>query len=333
MADGEHALHAPAAFDHRVTASKVSLVAHEGTTATDSAAPRTTGRQLALAAAAGGLRRPVVLRAPQLSIQSGAPPIAMRGLTFERSESAPPLTVTGGELEVESCSFLDNRASAIYINGGVVRIRDAAFDRNGAPEVNGGAIAADAGEMTIEAALFTGCTAASGGAIYAGGSARVWLREAVFANNTAGVAGGAISVSAIADVQLAEHTLLRENSAPDKGKLVAVDGQHARVSYVLPAPLGMWIPNTIEEQGDTKYVFAGSADDEIFPFQCPPGVFGNSELPQHQSSPQCSGLCASSRIECNVLPSSTHYRLSLSTPVALSPNSLRPNTASVPSSR
>lgn len=74
----------------------------------------------------------------------------------------------------------------------------------------------------------------------------------------------------------------------------------ATVTYRLPAPLGHWVANVARlsvfgcEDGKCEGALLTSLSiDEDYPFECPPGLYGNTLDQAHQSSPQCSGPCPS----------------------------------------
>jgi hypothetical protein len=244
---------------------------------------------------------------PFLEVFSGAPPIVLRGMIVEGHEvrstrlqplpshsccltvlcagvqDAPAISVYGATLTIEQCTFRSNAGSALHINGGDVRIRSSAFVSNGGLSiVQGGAIRASAGQVLIEQSSFDGNRASTGAALHASGAVILTVLQSTLASNRAAQSGGAFYVTDSARVLLGRMTLLEDNSAPELGGAsVYLDGTAARVDYVLPAPLGHWVANSVHcsaaaddgdlcvsERYNTTLTRLPRVSDENFPFQC-----------------------------------------------------------------
>ena len=102
---------------------------------------------------------------------------------------------------------------------------------------------------------------------------------------------------------LGNRTQLDDNEAK-MAETLEVQGQ-ARVVYLLPAPLSHWVADavlcgsddstenvcTAAYRGSYATLLATGSNNDNYPFECPPGLFGNTFEPEHQRSPQCSGPC------------------------------------------
>lgn len=249
---------------------------------------------------------------PLFTVQPGAPLIVFRHLTFTKGSGAQPVAVQGGAVDVEDCTFISNPAGALLIDGGDVRVRTSNFTANGLLDDNitsallGAAIhALGSASILVENSTFHANAADEGGAIYITGHASLQLSSSTLSSNTARTHGGALAVAGAAHVALSNQTILSRNSARVAGRTAYLAGSSSTASYVLPAPKGHWLSNTVdcnELQGDdgnrcpvdatlTK-LLAGALNDD-FPFTCAPGLIGNSLSVHHQNNPDCSGSCPS----------------------------------------
>ena len=241
--------------------------------------------------------------APLFVLLEGAPPLVLQNLDLDLSsfEDVEAFSVHGGSLVVQSCSLQGARSRAIRLTGGDVIIENSLLSGNSG--LHGGAVDVSGGTLTISDSRLTGNEAQVGGAINANGTtAIVYVSNSALDNNTAIEQGGAINVDGGARVVLRDRTRLRRNTAPVSRQLHL--GRHgSRVSYGLPVPRGHWVANSVNctEQMDNEACtdtgadvavafLIGSSNDD-FPFQCAPGLYGDSLEPRQQSSPQCSDAC------------------------------------------
>jgi hypothetical protein len=203
------------------------------------------------------------------------------------------ISIHGGVVSIENCTFRASTQTAVHIEGGAVDIQSTEFVANGGSAVRGGAIFASAGFVNIGHSRFHSNVAQHGAALYADGNASLLVRNTIFLNNNASRSGGAMHVAGSARVRLGDMTLLLDNLAPEGfGRSALVAGVGSRVLYVLPAPLGHWVANTFicsAALGDggtcthdlhnrTLTALPYGATDDSFPFRCAPCVAGSRPL-------------------------------------------------------
>ena len=198
------------------------------------------------------------------AIVRGAPKIELISLTFEQSGASAVIALSeahvgrrqlggsssfaasagqGPELYMENCTFLHNSGSALLLNAGTIRIKASAFSDNGSPAVQGGgAIRAIHGHLFIDGSAFRRNVAWNGGAIHADGAVEGWVMNCIFSNNSAVNLGGAINLEG-GDFVVGNQTNIYGNRAAAGRSLYL--SINASASYVLPAPAGHWIANTI----------------------------------------------------------------------------------------
>ena len=299
-------------FDHTSRASEVRMIGD------GRARLRPHSRTSNSTIAVGAGSPPLTIQGLIFELYRNAPAISVLG--------------TDSQLAISNCSFLANPASAMHIAAGDVTIRHGVFAENGEDTIRGGAVqVVGEARATFDTCLFRGNRGADGGAMYleahyasimasdfvansaatgGGVSVRGPLAVANFSNsrfeaNNATVSGGALAVSQ-ALVTIGAATLLSANIAP-LGASINLDS--GSLVYVLPAPLGYWISNAIEckhyplldvqpcdierHQGLWTSTFGVGPTDNDFPFQCAPGLYGDSLEPAAQAGPRCSGLCPS----------------------------------------
>jgi len=237
---------------------------------------------------------------------SGGGKITLLNLFFEGFDGAPAIQALGGErIAIEDCNFSSNAGSGVVVYPeAVVVIRSCRFTRNGdAMTSRGGAIRVDGGSLQLIDSTFDRNEALEGGAMYIRGGASVAVLNSLFRRNHANSTGGALVV-VDARVVLGNGTLLEGNHAEEANTLgvtPVLDPGRQVVTYVLPAPLAHWIANVVEcgpadswcftEYGRFFSRLTSASVNVDYPYVCPPGLFGNSTQPPHQSSPQCSGSC------------------------------------------
>lgn len=256
--------------------------------------------------------------APAIIVHGGD--VTFDGCVFDANPSA--LLVDGGHVDITNSTFTRNghatkRGGAIDIDAEAsLQIESSAFFANVAME--GGAIrlSGDASLM-INSSSFTANLAELGGAFFTSGAARLSLSNTLITENNA-THGAALNVADNARVILSNQTALVNNN---KQRLLAstvqlsgyasstgTGGTEGRFLYLLPAPLAHWIANsitcnahasTLEESctpefyGQTYSSLPFGTLEGNYPFACNAGLFGNTTLATHQSSPQCSGTCPS----------------------------------------
>ena len=256
------------------------------------------------------------------TIMRGAPPVIFQGLQFVGSAVAPAITADG-EVSVVDCLFQGNQGSALHIRGGTATVISSQFVSNGAPSVShGGAIRVtnDVGrpKVLISDSKFVANSAAYGGAIAVTG-ALVTVEYSTFEGNIAKYDGGALH-TLDADIRLGNKTQFLANAAR-QGRTSMV--QSGLFAYILPAPLGTWLPNVVsctlaripcnfvanascdpssQPVSDTQPCEAEFRDQALtnlargplnddFPFPCAPGLLGASHVIEDQDGPDCSGIC------------------------------------------
>ena len=207
---------APMAFDASIVSSHVRIVG----------ATRTVIR--------GG-------EASVFTVGAGSPKVELLGLHFSAFSTRPAITVLGGEVLIQNCTFEANAMSALHIEGGHVRVVDSRFIGNGGGALHGGAIKATGGQLSIVRCELEGNQArVDGGALYAQGKSVVLVEDSRLHSNSASQRGGAICTVGTVEMVLANQTMLRDNVA-GSGNSVFLDASVAYSAYVLPAPRGHWV--------------------------------------------------------------------------------------------
>ena len=211
----------------------------------------------------------------------------------------------GGPLHVRDCHFLEG--AALRVGGGSVRVERTIF-ADLWTDGDGGAIALHGGELTVSESTFEHSRAHRGGAVFASGGV-LTVHHSLFQGNEASADGGALAIDGNAAVLLANGTRLQGNIA-GSGSAFSL-GDHALLTYGLPAPLGTWIasgaiclvaPPQQPQPCDLVRMPAalgltvsvlpqGTAEEEDYPYSCPPGTVGDSLEPLAQARPTCAYVC------------------------------------------
>lgn len=160
----------------------------------------------------------------------------------------------------------------------------------------------------------TGCTFESnsallGGALYASGPGRYWVRQTTFTRNVAFTAGGALFATNCS-VTLTNQTRFDANVA-ESGRSIYVNAEAPGVVvYALPAPSGHWISDAVrcsqtaqnlgcrdpQHSSLTIKLLMRSFDDEL-PYKCSPGhIASSADDTATQASSSCAGTCAGGQI-------------------------------------
>ena len=260
----------------------------------------------------GGWPAVTLLRAdaarPSILMLAGSPTVTLRRLHLQGSGGygAPALNVSASLLIVEDCVLSNHAVAAIHVSGAAaaVRIIGSSFKRNGnAALAQGGAVHARSfAAVEILRSEFTLNIAVDGGAIFTN-RARLDVYESVLVENYANGSGGAIH-AVKSRLHLRNGTMLRANVAMVSGQSVYLKESHAL--YVLPAPLGRFVPGSIACDGSTSALptcehehsgmhvaplHSPALDDYYYPPLCSAGFVGWTSAPPAQSSPSCAGLC------------------------------------------
>ena len=180
-------------------------------------------------------------------------------LTLERvrvrdASGAPAVFVLGGRLRLRKCALSNNAAGALHVSGGEVIMED-------------GIVADNGGE---------GAVVVSGGMFAASSS--------TFTRNAAATSGGAALRVTAGTVVLGNGTLMLERRGAAADAAMQLDGGSVR--YELPAPLGRWVIAT----NGVAVLLAGRYDGD-YPYECVPGVYGDSLEQNAQSGPGCAAPC------------------------------------------
>lgn len=88
-------------------------------------------------------------------------------------------------------------------------------------------------------------------------------------------------------VLMKNGTLLEANTG-EKGNSI-YKTKNSTLEYQLPAPLGRWVFAREEDDWISTEVM-GKIDSD-YPYACNAGLLGQSNDPNEQSSPRCSGSC------------------------------------------
>ena len=284
LSAGVHALtEGPMHFDGSVRASEVSIVGSAGAVIR---VPVTSERRR-LSTDNGAIQAAIVL-STRLMIQ-------LEGVTFQggaASFGVSAVVVESGDLEMSNCTVRDVQgARAIHAFGGGATIRSSLFEANLA-----GAIAASSGSHVLIRDSFLRHNAAeNGGALaVAGGQTAVTAVATHIAHNSAKAKGGALHVED-GRVILALNTLLEHNIAVEGAAMYLSGGSTV---FALPAPPGRWVNTAVETEVPTVQpglktlvsTVALGSNDEDYPFACPPGTVGGTDI-KTQLSPVCVGAC------------------------------------------
>ena len=282
---GVHSLtEGPMHFDSSVGASEVSIVGREGAVIR---LPMASKRRRRLSTDSSAIQAAIVL-STRLMIQ-------LEGVTFQggaASFGVSAVVVESGDLEMSNCTVRGVQgARALHASGGGATIRSSVFEVNLA-----GAIAATSGShVLIRDSFLLHNTAENGGALaVAGNLTEVTAVATHIAHNSAKAKGGALHVED-GRVILALNTLLEHN--------VAVEGAAMHLSggstvFALPAPPGRWVNTAVKTEVPTVQpglktlvsTVALGSHDEDYPFACPPGTVGGTDI-ETQLSPVCVGAC------------------------------------------
>jgi hypothetical protein len=182
-----------------------------------------------------------------ITVDDGAPPITLRELRFEGFDEWPVLSLRGGRVRLVRCTFVRNRVCPVLVraHGASLTVESCTFESNGEADNGalGGALHADGGRVDVTSSTFTSNVASEGGALYVASSALVVVLASRFDSNRAAARGGAIAVAG-AHVTLGNGTLLVANDALEGGAVwISYSEPHSALVYMLPAPLGRWLPN------------------------------------------------------------------------------------------
>jgi predicted outer membrane repeat protein len=152
-------------------------------------------------------------------------PLVLRGrgagiTVIDGRELEPAVAIDAeGPVRLERLSLVRGRGSfgggVSVDNGGRVEIEACLLEKNVARNGRGGAVAVDRGQLLISECSVIGNQAFQGGAIFAGGEARVEVAASVVSDNLA-VLGGAIAAVDGAEVEL-WTSRFEHNRAQDRG--------------------------------------------------------------------------------------------------------------------
>ena len=283
LSAGVHTLTEPMRFDNLVVVSEVSIVGDEGAVIR---LPLASARRR-LGAGTSIIRAAVILSARLL--------LQLQGVTFQGGASSfgvAAVVVEHGELDMRNCTVRDVQGTrALHANGGDSAIRSSRFEAN-----LGGAVAASSGsKLLLSSSVLVGNMAANGGALAVTGNlTEVTMVATRLERNSATLQGGGLHVTA-GSVILANHTVLEENAAPE-GATMHLSG--GTTVFALPAPSGRWVntavpmkvPSVQLEVETLVSTLVLGAQDEDYPFACPPGTVGGTDI-ETQLSPVCVGAC------------------------------------------
>ena len=160
-------------------------------------------------------------------------------LTLRGSDPSAAVTVAGGVLLVDACTFDANPGGAVLMTGGTALISSSTFTANGVLNVTqGGAIQMACGSAcSLEASdsIFSGNLGAQGGALFSSSMfSTTSLTRCTVQGNTATLAGGAVFL-ANGKIYLGNQTAVSGNSAPIGMSSFVIGGT---INYALPAPVG-----------------------------------------------------------------------------------------------
>ena len=196
--------------------------------------------------------------------------------------------------------------AAVLVDGGVADVYRTNMTHLQAAE-DGGAVAVYRGSLTLTSCMLSGNRANRGAAAYAGGGVLI-LHSSTLDSNEASAKGGALFIEGSAAVLLATFTRLQGNLAPSgSGSAISfAPNSTGSLAYGLPAPPGTWVASSQlcgqDAPCDSARVpsmlglmvatlAVGTHEDEDFPYDCPPGIVGDSLEPVAQSRPTCARPC------------------------------------------
>ena len=290
LSAGVHVITEPMLFDDSVLASEVSIVGVEGAVIS---LPSAAGNRRRMSTYNGTIQAALILSNYNQKVQ-------VQGVVFQGSASSKgtaAVLVESGELIMNNCTVRDVQGTrALHANGGHSTIRSSRFEAN-----LGGAIAATSGRLFIYDSALVENEAEYGGALAVkGNQTEVTAVATRIERNSATVQGGGLHV-ADGSVTLANRTVLEENSAPE-GAAMQLSG--GITVFALPAPRGRWVNTAVMHPRLETLVstLELGAQDEDYPFACPPGVHGDDKDIKTQVSPVCVGACPAG----SICPSATH---------------------------
>ncbi len=169
-------------------------------------------------------------------------PVVVRGAGAEETilegdGSGPVLAIDAddGLVRIDEMSIAQGRSSfggGLSIdNGARVEVRRCLFTQNRAPSGCGGAIAIDCGELLVSESTLVWNAGKLGGAVYAGGRARVQIVATIIDNNLS-LRGGGVAIRDGAEVDI-WTCRLDQNRADDEGHHVWAISSYDRRPYVL----------------------------------------------------------------------------------------------------
>ena len=290
LSAGVHVITEPMLFDDSVLASEVSIVGVEGAVIS---LPSAAGERRRMSTYNGTIQAALILSNYNQKVQ-------VQGVVFQGSASSKgtaAVLVESGELIMNNCTVRDVQGTrALHANGGHSTIRSSRFVAN-----LGGAIAATSGRLFIYDSALVENEAEYGGALAVkGNQTEVTAVATRIERNSATLQGGGLHV-ADGSVTLANRTVLEENSAPE-GAAMQLSG--GITVFALPAPRGRWVNTAVMHPRLETLVstLELGAQDEDYPFACPPGVHGDDKDIKTQVSPVCVGACPAG----SICPSATH---------------------------
>ena len=181
-------------------------------------------------------------------------PVVIRGAGAEKTilqgdGSGPVIAVDAGEgtIRFDQMSITQGRSSfggGISIdNGARVEVHRCLLTQNRAASGCGGGIAIDSGELLVSESTLVWNAGKVGGAVYAGGDARVQIVATVLDNNLS-LKGGGVAVRDAAEVDI-WTCRFEQNRADDQGHHVWAISSYDRQPYILvsnsilgPSPSG-----------------------------------------------------------------------------------------------
>lgn len=239
------------------------------------------------------------------------------GRRLTEAEGSRALTVVGGQVIVSNSTFEGHTAGALLVQGGHLKMIGSRLRNNKAK--TGAAIRVDGtGRAEVNSTEIEANDASeSGGGVQVDGSGQLYLgNDTLLFNNKAPAGNGAAIRVASGGVR---YTL----PAP-KGRYVFIQGAGAMISYIGKiscidtdngttdtdgygcSPMYYDYPERCGGYDDTDFTSTDmccacdggfiSVDeiadvDDDYPTACPPGVYGSSQEPTHQSGPTCEAPC------------------------------------------
>ncbi len=249
-----------------------------------------------------------------LVVEMGAPPVIIQSLTLRGQIQS----IDAVELVLHDCNF-DGHASigagaGMLVDGGAVEVHRTRFTRL-TTQSDGGAVAIFSGSLALHGCTLVGNRARRGGALFASGGVLA-VDACLVEGNEASVVGGGLAADGSPAVLLANSTRLRANTAPS-GNALSIVGSASSFAYALHAPRGTWVASG----SLCQQVYEGSAlappqrqpcdwmrvstmigltvstlapdthEDADYPYECPPGIVGDSLETLAQTRPTCARPC------------------------------------------